>query len=352
MRPHLLIGFICASTVLFSFPGGLDAVDVRPRERRILSISVNETDDVGYETSLQAAQRAGIAAVSLPQNWDDLETAPGVYQPDPNFLAIANIYYVGTGLNIALGINPIDTNNVRLPADLRGKAWDDPQVIERYKRLLDFALMEVKSLELTSLTIGNEIDGVLRTAEEWEAYTRFFKEVADYARGFWPGVRVGTKGMMRGMTGRFQKEFQRLNQHADVVMVTYYPLKDDFSVAPPGGVHGDFQELMALYPDKPIHVMEIGYPSGTGVGSSQSAQAEFISESFAMWDRYADRIEYMEFTWLNEQPSYQIDVWAEYYRLNDPGFLEFLGTLGLRDQDGRSKAAFERLINETDRRGW
>lgn len=325
---------------------------VRPRGDRILSLSVNETDTVGYSAALNTAMQAGITAVSLPQNWDDLETGPGVYHPEPNFLAVADRFYTGTGLTVSLGINPIDTTRVHLPEDLRGKAWDDPQVIERYKRLLDYALGQVKSLELTCLTIGNEIDGVLRTPAEWKAYTRFFREVADYARGYWPGIRVGTKGMLRGMTGRYREEFQRLNRYADVVMVTYYPLNDDFTVAPPRQVHADFDALIKLYPDRPVYVMEIGYPSGEGLGSSRLAQADFISEAFAMWDRYADVIGYMEFTWMHEQPEYQLDVWAEYYGIDDSNFREFLGTLGLRENDGRNKAAFERFLREADRRGW
>ena len=291
-------------------------------------------------------------AVSLSQNWDDLETAPGVFRPRPNLLKIANRYYVGTGLILSLGINPIDTVNVRLPEDLRGRSWDDPEVIERYKRLLDFALMEVSALELNSLTIGNEIDGVLKSPEEWTAYEKFFKATAEYARRFWPGLRVGTKGMMAGLTGRFAAEFQRINRHADVVMVTYYPLNEDFSVEAPDTVHKAFAELTALYPEKPVYVMEIGYPSGAELGSSQVAQARFISEAFRMWDRYAGRIEYMEFTWMNDQSESQLDVWEEYYGLNQPHFREFLGTLGLRDENGRNKAGYERLLREAEARGW
>lgn len=323
-----------------------------PRGNRILSVSVNETPTIDYNSALSAAEEVGISAVSLPQNWDELETAPGVFRPRPNLLRIANRYYIGTGLTISLGINPIDTTNVRLPDDLRDKDWDDPLVIERYKRLLDFAFMEISALELNCLTIGNEIDGVLSTPEEWAAYETFFREVADYARGFWPGLRVGTKGMMKGMTGRFRREFQRVNQHADVIMVTYYPLNEDFSVEAPQAVHTAFADLLELYPDKPVYVMEIGYPSGAGVGGSQVRQADFISETFVMWDRYADRIRYLEFTWMNDQPPDQLDVWEEYYGLKDPNFREFLATLGLRGPNGLEKAGFERLRSEAWSRGW
>ena len=323
-----------------------------PRGKRILAMAVNETATIPYDRALEVAGQAGIMSVSLPQNWDELEQSPGVFRPEPNFLKIADWFYVGTGLTIALGINPIDTNNVRLPEDLKGKPWDDPLVIERYKRLLDFALMEISNLELTSLAIGNEIDATLKTEEEWQAYERFFKEVSDYARSFWPGLKVGTKGMMHGMTGRYRDQFQRINRHADVVMVTYYPLKADFSVHPPQQLHEEFAQLVDLYPDKPIYVMEIGCPSGSGLGSSQAQQADFVTAVFEMWDRYAEHVKFVEFTWLHDQPEHQLDVWEEYYGVTDANFREFLGTLGLRSANGRNKAAFERLIREANTRGW
>lgn len=345
------ICFLVIVTILFSHSLS-EAAKPLSRGDRILSISVNETRSVDYNTALHEASKAGIMAVSIPQNWDDLETKPEVFNPQINYLAIANQYYIGTGLYLSLGINPIDINNIRTPSDLRGKAWDDPQVIERYKRLLDYALIQVNALELNSLNIGNEIDGALATPEDWQAYERFFKEVADYARGFWPGLAVGTKGMMHGLTGRHKKQFQRINQHADVVMVTYYPLNEDFSVKTPKSIHADFKELMALYPDKPIYIMEIGYPSGKKLGSSQVAQANFVTEVFRLWDENYDHIKYIEFTWMHEQPSQALDMYEQYYGIKNTKFREFLGTLGLRSEEGRNKAAFERLLKEANRRGW
>ncbi|MBZ0166359.1 MAG: hypothetical protein K8I00_06085 [Candidatus Omnitrophica bacterium] len=322
------------------------------RANRILAIAVNETENITYDQALESVSATGLTAVSLPYSWEDLERRPGVYAPEPNFLAIANVYYVGTGLRLSLGVNPIDTNKIRLPSDLKGKAWDDPLVIDRYKRLLDYVFLQITSLELTSLTIGNEIDASLSTPEDWAAYTRFFKEVADYARSFWPGLAVGTKGMMSGMTGPSRQEFQRINRYADVVMVTYYPLKEDFTVQPLAHLQTEFAKLVELYPDKPIYVMEIGCPSGEGLGSSERQQADFISAVFTMWDRYADHVQYVEFTWLHDQPEDQRDVWSQYYGIQDPHFREFLGTLGLRDNTGRNKAGFARLLTETQARGW
>src|SRR5690349_18538805 len=98
-----------------------------PRGDRLLSIAVNEAADKDFGKAFARAQRAGLQVVGLPLAWDDLETAPGTYQPKINLLEIASQFYPAQKIKISLEVNPIDTNKVRLPKDLAGKAWDDPQ---------------------------------------------------------------------------------------------------------------------------------------------------------------------------------------------------------------------------------
>lgn len=70
-------------------------------------------------------------------SWDDLEVQPGVYAPSPDFLQIGAAFYGPAGTRLLLEINPIDTNNERLPAHLGGLSRDDPQVVQAFQDLLD-----------------------------------------------------------------------------------------------------------------------------------------------------------------------------------------------------------------------
>ena len=102
------------------------------------------------------ARDAGLEFIELPLAWDSIETAPGRYQS--NILTIANAFFPARVVKVFLTVNPIDTNNLRMPADLKNKAFDDPEVIERYRRLLDYVFDQVGQLDLIGFGIGNEID--------------------------------------------------------------------------------------------------------------------------------------------------------------------------------------------------
>jgi hypothetical protein len=56
---------------------------------------------------------------------------PQGLQPDPNWLAVANSA-IAPGTPLVLTVAPIDTNHLRLPADLAGRLLEDPDVIDRY----------------------------------------------------------------------------------------------------------------------------------------------------------------------------------------------------------------------------
>ena len=171
-------------------------------------------------------------------------------------------------------------------------------------------------------------------------------------RSLRPNLLVGGKGMFDGMTGPAAPYFQSLNRHSDVVQVTYYPLNGDFTVRAPDTVYADFQAIAALYPDKPIYFLELGYLSGKANRSSEAQQAEFVRQTFRAWDDHADQIRLITFVWLNDIPSGAVDELTGYYGLSNKAFASYLGTLGLRAADGTEKAALSVLRAEAKARGW
>ena len=319
---------------------------------RILNISVTEAAGEEFDVALTLAQSVGAQAVPLSVYWDELETSPEVFNPDPNWLEIANIYYPTKDLQVSLTISVIDTNNLRLPPDLADKPFDDPVVISRFNKLLDYVASQVPELRLTSLAIGNEVDIYLwQDAEKWAAYETFFAETAVHARTLWPQVPVGSKTTFSGIDGNQTAAIQSLNEHSDVVLVTYYPLNPDFKVRPATTVHNDFQTLADAFPNQTIYLLETGYPSGADNNSSAEQQAEFIRELFLAWDAHADQIPVLNYTWLTDMPAEAVTQMTEYYRLDAPGFVSYLATLGLRSADGSNKPAFDQLAAETKVRG-
>ncbi|MFO7944384.1 MAG: hypothetical protein R6U51_08835 [Anaerolineales bacterium] len=132
-----------------------------PKGNRILELDVNPSQNGDYDQAIEHAHQLGAESIRLSVFWDELEPIPGVFEPDPNWLAIANDYYPAQGFRLSLVIAVLDTTVIRLPQDPQGKPLDHPQVIDRFQDLLDYFASQIPDLELTSLAIGNEIDGVL-----------------------------------------------------------------------------------------------------------------------------------------------------------------------------------------------
>jgi hypothetical protein len=346
------VGLLLLASLLINFTACAQAQSLQPRGERLLSIEATEAADNDYDRSFALAQEAGMQVTSLSLAWDELETSTERYGMTPNFLEIANAFYPSQGVAISLTLAPIDTNNLRLPEDLKEKSFADPELIERFKRLLDYVFLQIPNLELSCLVIGNEIDAYLLDNEQrWQEYQIFFREVSSYAKSLRPNLVVGTKVTFSGL--ELAADFIRdLNAYTDVVMLTYYPLDADFTVRNPDEVATDFDEIVEAFPNKPIFILEAGYPSSSLLNSSEEKQAEFIRAVFNAWDKHVAQIKLVSFTWLHDVSPDELEFFASYYQTDDEKFLAFIASLGLRTFVGEAKQAYDVLKEETEARGW
>ena len=326
-----------------------------PKGRRILELDANAPEDGNYDQAMEIARELGAESIRLSVYWDDIEIEPEVYQPDPNWLAIANQYYSAQGFSISLVLSVLDTTEVRLPADLEGSSFDNPELIARFQGLLDYVKTQLPDVQLTSLGIGNEIDGVLgNDLDAWQEYKTFYETGAAYAGSLWPDLDISTKVTFDGLTGAMGETARSMYDNSEIVMTTYYPLEGDFTVRDPAVVKEDFQILANLFPDKEIHITEVGYPSSEVNGSNQSQQAQFIQEMFQAWDEHANQITVLSYSWLSDLPEESVTELKSYYGLSDNRFGEFLRTLGLRTYpgSGENKQGYLVFGAEARARGW
>ena len=353
----LIITMACGNSVTDNISGSTEITEINPSEvvpngDRILQIDVNEGSDGDYDAALQIAMDAGVEAVSMSLGWDDIETAPGEFKPETNWLEIANAYYPVQDIAVSLVISPIDTNVDRRPVDLRGKPFDDPEMINRYNTLLDYIYEQTPDLQLVSLSIGNEINATLGgDAEAWQEYTHFFAVTSEHARSLWTDVPIGSK-VMYGGAMEHKEYVTSLMDYADILMVTYYPLDEKYQVQDPAEVEADLNRLAAAFPNLPIHLAEVGYPSSETNGSSPEKQAAFVHHIFNVWDEYAEQIKLISFTFQTELSPEHVSDLEEYYDYSNKAFAEYLRSLGMRTFDGQDKPAWQQLIAETEGRGW
>jgi hypothetical protein len=326
-----------------------------PKGDRILELDANAPENDDFDKVIELAKELGVESIRLSVYWDDIETAPGIFDPDPNWLAIANQYYSAQDLKISLTLSVLDTTEIRLPLDLKGKSFADQEVIERFIKFLDYTQSQLTDVDLVYLAIGNEIDGVLGSDKlAWQEFDSFYQETASYAREIWPDLTISTKVTFDGLKNEAAPFAEEIFRYSDVVMVTYYPLEADFSVKDPMIVLDDFQALVDFFPEKEILIPEIGYPTSPEINSSEKKQAEFIHYSFLAWDDHKEQIKLLSFSWLSDLPTSSVKDLEAYYGLKDKGFAEFLRTLGLRTfpGSGNDKLGYQVLRTEAELRGW
>ena len=318
---------------------------------RQLAIDVSMASDNDYNKAFQLAKEVGIERIGLFQNWNTLEPSPRSYTG--KWLSIADDYYPAKNVSLDLTIAVIHTNHSTVPEDIGHKTLDDPEVIGRFKALLDFIFSQMPDTRFSSIVISSESDiyfGIDET--KWKHFESFYKEIVSYIHSKKPGIPVATEFTFNGLTGQMKKKAQIINKLSDVIGVSYYPLSNDFKVNNPAVVAGDFDTIAAVYPDKPIVFYQLGYPSSEYIKSSEERQALFIFEVFHAWDKHSTSIKMIDFTWLHDTSPQKVDEMAGVYGISSRGFKEFIGTLGLRTYDGRDKPAYRRLKQEIQARGW
>lgn len=317
------------------------------RGNRQLGLGIND-GSIGFNAAFAEARSVGIQFVTLPQAWDDIERAPGVYSNV--FLDAANAFYPANNTRVVLEFNPIDTNVSRIPADLRTRAYDDATVIARYRAAFDYVSSRLPNVTLSGVVIGNEIDATLgNDAARWGQYTRFFQAAAAHVRTRRPGVPVGTKAQF-GAIG--SANLAAVNANADVWMLTYYPLEGNFIVRSPGVVQQDLAAMVQAAQGKPVFLLEAGYPTAALNGSSADMQAQFVRALFAAWDSQSTRVQMINILWMHDISQAELNALLAYYGSTAPNFAAFLGSLGLRSNGGVNKPAFDALRTEARARGW
>jgi len=354
----VLTGFIQRSLVLL---GRASAV---PKEDRILSMDIGPSKDGTFEEAFQMGQAIGVQDAGIFLNWNIIETGPATYDEELTaLLEVANSFYSEASMPVNFSINMFDANLLVLPDDLQNKDLNDPIVINRFKKMLDHVFSKIPNVKISTINLGSEIDIYLGTdSEKWEQFTDFFKAIRDHIKAKQPDIKVAAEATFDGIMGPAKEYIQALNQHADVVGVSYYPFisaadvsdPDDLSIGDvkdPIVVHDDFLALTALYKDKPIVFYQIGYPSSPLLNSSKEKQRQFYEEVFKAWDQLSPQIDRLYFTWLHDRSPEDAQADCDRYGCSEK-LLAYLSSLGLRTYEGVDKPAFEALKAGALARGW
>ncbi len=266
-------------------------------------------------------------------------------------------------LPVVITIAPFETMNSRIPKDLVSLSYDDPKTLERFKHFIDWVYQQTEGLEAVALVFGNEFDlhvTMASVAEKnrWAQLDHMVNQTKQYLKSLdrWKNVPFALETTYSGLTDDLTKnKMLKLNRHADIIGVSYYPLAENV-VLEPSIIKQQLYEILSLYPDKKIDFYQYGYPSSKKINGSLEKQRQFIENTFNLWDKYNDRIRMITFTWLYDLQQAHIkneSVNTLGALKPDQAFLAFIGSLGLLGRNvGEEKPAFIELKKQLKQRKW
>lgn len=343
---------------------------VTPKGSRQLGFDIlSTTPSASFENNVESVKEAGGSYMILGLGWSEIESTtpgdcdlPGTYVDPGGALAAFNSLLPGVGLKLSLSILPISTNINLMPSNLKMKTLDDPLVVCRFQKMLSFVFSKIPNVQLISMQFGNEIDAYSDSNQVpfWGQFWGFFVQASNTAKALRSGVKTSVVSSLYGATGRSsnsiaQGGLSELYKSADMVVVTYYPINDDFTAKNPSVIESEIGALVDRYPNKEIYFNEIGFPSGSSFNSSsEELQKEFVQQVFKTWDKYSEKIPNISFLRMSDLSLAAAQETAALYGLaGNNGFIEFLQTLGLKNTySGQVKKAYSEILIETKKRQW
>lgn len=326
----------------------------------------NATSRAAADALYARVLSAGAALAQIEISWSDLEPRAGALDVSP--LAALLAAARARGAVPLVTVNAIDTNAVKVPADLGdaadatvlapGLRWSDATVTDRFARVMALAAPLAAYYGAFYVGVGNEIDGNLglhpETGMDYVSFVVAARAAAHAAAT--PALAVGATITLPGLVRLSRAPtpppwVAAILSAADATPLNYYPLNDDtLAVFPLAQIPIDIAAGIALLPpDAPVIFQEVGCPSGfnnaTSVdGSSLAYEAAFIDAAAAAF-RASGRVRAASFFKLQDWNDSLCLAVATYYVDPPPvALLEYLCTLGVADAAGNAKPAFGRVL--------
>lgn len=327
------------------------------KEGRSIGLDLlNTSEDHDFDANLEKANELGLDFISLHMNWNDIEDPPMTYQNAFNAIGLVSQAAIDNDMKFNLTIRPIDATGKTVPSDLENVRFNDPQMIDRFKGLIDYVFWLVEPGVFQNIQIGNEIDGYDTSQEHpdfWSDYGEFLFKINQYVDSIDPNLKIGFTATYDGLFEK-QKIFTALQNAVDILGVTYYPIDGGFNVKDPSVVNSELSALISAYNKKPIFLQEVGYQSSTVNNSSQDKQAEFYCNFFKAWDQHRNEIRSVNILRLNDLSQEDAENSALPYGITNRSFIEYLRSLGLRtyDSPSQNKKAYSAIEKSLEDRGW
>jgi hypothetical protein len=297
--------------------------------------------------ALEAVHKTGATAAVITKSWRDLEPVKGVY----NLESLASAINSNADLDMKelVGIQVIDNVRREMPADLSGKAWDDPEVAARFDAMLQ-KLSKLLTASPKFVSIGKDADVYFAYhPDELPAYMKFFEHAQSSAQRVFLGARVGIAVTYQGLISGRETIIQTLLKPCPVAIFSYYPVQD-MKPLPLENVGEHLDAMIKAAGERPVALQEAGFPSGTAIGSSQEKQAFFFHQVITAI-RQRPQISMANLFMLHDFPDSFCAKLLDYYNGSkwpqdtQNRFRDFQCTLGMKTSADKDKKAW-RIVQD------
>lgn len=252
----------------------------------------NGSRDVQAVLAAVSTLSLGSSTLPLAERWDQLSGATGSPRALTwNRLDAMTQPFRERGGNVALCIGVVDREQPAWPfaGDL-----DSEAATSAIERTIDEAYARYAS-NLSHLCFGYELDRYLALASDDErAQLRvFLTHAVDYASRHparSPKTAIGTAVTLQGLSDDAELADFILG---DEVVAVYDVLDDEASLKPPDSVVDEVTAALGVLdaaqgPKRLLTLFEVGYPSGSDVGSSEQVQRSYYSGLFGLLETRRD----------------------------------------------------------------
>jgi hypothetical protein len=273
----------------------------------------------------------------LSNTWAELEAQPQRLQE----LGGRIQFSASRGMKISFTLRGADTVARLLPPDLMNLRWNSEEMKRRALLVVE-ALAPPFAGKVKWFMFGNEVDSYFSTRPgEIADYAELMGVVAARLKQLSPGIKFSSTVQFAGGDA-LNGALRPLKQRMDFLSFTYYPMNSQFQVNDPGAAAQDVAKISGLAGGRNVVLQEAGYSTSELNGSSPAKQAEFLKILL----RRAKQAGFaaVNVFHLADMSLPTARMIAGQYGLNTPEFVAFLQTIGLFDEGGNPKPAWEEFI--------
>lgn len=306
------------------------------------------------EARRQEALQAGMSVGRLQIDWDELEPRMGEY--DTGALEEPLKEYRRDDLQVFLLISVYDSEGPVLPEYLEGVSLDDPALIHRFQKLMDWVIPMLIDYGGYMISVANEADNSFGEIPGLhEDVLTFLKEARQYIHRIDDRMAV-TVTIAEGNIGIGKPGISELIDESDAACFNFYGAKAiaDFPYFVPqdeSEIRRDIERMLEIAGSKQIVIQELGMWSGSNLlQSNEEIQRRFFEVFFEeMEARERIRAAYV-FQLVDWSPEVS-GIYEEIFiaeglpREFVNTFTESLETIGLLNyEDGKPRPAWDEFL--------